>query len=135
VAEPFITNIQRTSGARAVLDTSEPGGPTAEFPVAGWGIMNTFAQRNPKTIAAFQRAIGRAQRLATTDRTTVVKTLPTYVRGIDANTASVVTLGTYPTSLNPIRLQRVADLMLRYGYLSKQVNVAPMMVAAPPSAK
>lgn len=131
VAEPFIVDAERTIGARPVLDTSAPSSPTEGFPVAGWGVLDSWAKRNPRSAAAFQRAIGKAQRLAAADRGLVSRTLPTYIKGINPDTAGVVTLGTYPTSLSPVRLQRVADLMKSYGYTQRRVDVGPMIVPAP----
>jgi NitT/TauT family transport system substrate-binding protein len=129
--DPFITAMQNSMGARTLLDTADPGGTTSDFPMSGWGVLDDYARKNPKTVAAFQRAIGKAQRLAAGDRAAVTGILPSYVKGIDASTAQLVTLGAYPTSLNSIRLQRVADLMLQYGYVKKRVNVQPMIVSAP----
>ncbi|TDD85585.1 ABC transporter substrate-binding protein [Actinomadura darangshiensis] len=132
--DPFISAMQKSMGARTLLDTAEPGGPTSDFPMAGWGVLDDYAQKYPKTVAAFQRAIGKAQRVAAGDRGAVAKILPTYVKGLPPDTAQLITLGAYPTTLNPIRLQRVADLMLQYGFVKKKVNVKPMIVS-PPIAK
>ncbi|MFA1546953.1 ABC transporter substrate-binding protein [Actinomadura chokoriensis] len=131
--DPFISSMQKSMGARTVLDTADPGGPTSDFPMSGWGVLDGYTRKNPKTVAAFQRAIGKAQQLAAGDRGVVTKILPTYVKGIRPDSAELITLGTYPTSLSPIRLQRVADLMLRYGYVKKQVDVKPMIVPPPPA--
>jgi NitT/TauT family transport system substrate-binding protein len=133
--DPFITAMQKSMGARSVLDTAEPGSSTEAFPMAGWGVLDDYAKKHPKTVAAFQRAIGRAQQMAARDRAVVTGILPTYVKGIDAGTAQLVTLGDYPTTLNPIRLQRVADLMLQYGFVKKKVDVNPMIVPLAPAAK
>ncbi|MWA02662.1 PhnD/SsuA/transferrin family substrate-binding protein [Actinomadura sp. LD22] len=126
--DPFITAMQKGMGARNVLDTAEPGSTTESFPMAGWGVLDDYAKKHPKTVAAFQRAMGKAQKLAATDRSVVTDILPSYVKGIDAGTAKLITLGAYPTSLNPVRLQRVADLMLQYGFVKKKVDVKPMIV-------
>ncbi|WP_344260028.1 ABC transporter substrate-binding protein [Actinomadura napierensis] len=128
--DPFITAMQKSMGARTVLDTAEPGSTTEAFPMAGWGVLDDYAKKHPKTVAAFQRAMGKAQKLAAGGRSVVTGVLPSYVKGIDPGTAQLITLGSYPTSLNPTRLQRVADLMLQYGFVKKQVNVQPMIVPA-----
>lgn len=126
--EPFITAMRSGLGARKVLDTMK--GPTGDFPIAGWGVTAKFAQDNPRTIAAFQRAMGKAQQLAASDRSTVTSVIPTYTK-IDAKVASLISLGTYPTTLNSIRLQRVADLMWSNGMLAKKLDVKPMILARP----
>ena len=42
-------------------------------------------------------------------------------------TASLVTVGAYPTSLDAASLQRVADLMFSFGVLVRTLNVAGMV--------
>lgn len=128
MTEPFITASQKMLGARKLLDTMS--GATADLPVSGWGVTEEFAARHPKTVAAFQRAIVKAQRIAAEDRRAVVQILPKYTQ-IDAETAAVIALGTYPTTLNATRLQRVADLMLEHGYLREKFEVQPLLHTPP----
>jgi NitT/TauT family transport system substrate-binding protein len=129
ITEPFITANQSANGFRKLADTMT--GQTEDFPIAGWMASEEWAQKYPKTLAAFQRAIAKAQQLASSDRKEIEAMLPTYTK-IDAKTASVITLGTYPTALNENRLQKVADLMLEYGYLTSPIDVKSV-IAAPAS--
>jgi NitT/TauT family transport system substrate-binding protein len=131
ISEPFITDTKRRMGARIVADTGAPGTATADFPLSGWGTLDTWVEKNPNTAAAFQRAILKGQRIAASNRAEVSKILPTYVKGLDASTAGVITLGRYGTSLDPSRLQAVSDLMRKNGYLGKRVDVGQMVVPAP----
>jgi len=126
IPEPFISALQQ-GGARRIADTMT--GPMADFPIAGWAVTTDFAKKNPKTVAAFQRAVNKAQQLASSDRKAVEAVLPSYTK-IDAKTASVITLGVYPAALSETRLQRVADLMTEFGYLTKSVDVKPMIYTA-----
>lgn len=128
--EPFVTAIKAAIGARSVADLT--GGSMAGFAVSGWGVTGQYASRYPKTVAAFQEAMGRAQRLAATDRALVEQTLPSYT-SIKPKAAHVITLSTYPTTLSAPPLQHVADVMLQLGFLRKQFNVSPMILAAPAS--
>ncbi|GLW04947.1 sulfonate ABC transporter substrate-binding protein [Microtetraspora sp. NBRC 13810] len=130
VVEPFGTQIAQKIGARIIWDTSQ--GPTNEFPISGYAAASEFAAENPKTIAAFQRAMAKAQALAA-DRAEVVKTIPTYTT-IPADVAGSLNIGVFPTTLNATRLQRVADSMLEYGLLDSQLNVQDVIVAAAPAA-
>ncbi|MBA9001703.1 ABC transporter substrate-binding protein [Thermomonospora cellulosilytica] len=132
LAEPFISQLNR-QGGRTVLDTMDPGGPTKNLPISGWGVLGDYADEHPNTVAAFQRAMARAQRMAAEDRSLVARTLPTFVKGLDAQTAQVVTLGSFPTSQNPTRLQRLAGLMGNYGYLRNPggLNIPAMQVSGP----
>jgi NitT/TauT family transport system substrate-binding protein len=119
--EPFITNAAQTLGTRLLLDTAS--GPTADFPVAGYVTTASFAESNPRTAAAFRRAIHRAQQLAA-DRQNVEKVLPEYSK-VDPETAVITSVGVFPTSQepSPVRLQRVADLMQQFGMLSARLDV------------
>nr|WP_067825772.1 ABC transporter permease subunit [Actinomadura kijaniata] len=71
--EPFATGVQNEHGARRLADLVT--GPTRDFPIAGWGGTARFAEKNPKTVAAFQRATGKALKIAA-DRDEVVKAIP-----------------------------------------------------------
>ena len=90
-----------------------------------------FAEANPKTIAAFARAVERGAKDAT-NRKLVEQTIPTYTT-IDKQTAALLDLPLYPTSLDAKRLQRVADLMQQFGLLSNHLDVSTMIVASPPA--
>lgn len=120
--EPFSSQMQK-SGARLVADLSQ--GPTATFPIAGYATTENWVRKNPKTLAAFQRAIIKAQ-VQLADRQVLAQILPTYTQ-IDANTAATMHVGTFPTTINPTRLQRVADTMQQYGYLQKPIDVKSLV--------
>jgi NitT/TauT family transport system substrate-binding protein len=126
MTEPHLTNVQKTIGAQKLTDTMIDS--TADFPIAGIIVMEDFAAKNPKTTAAYQRALAKAQQIAATDRKAVEGILPTYTKGIDAGVAAVITLGTFPTSLDEARLQRVADLMLEQGYLKSKIDAKTLLI-------
>jgi NitT/TauT family transport system substrate-binding protein len=121
--EPFSTQMQKSIGARLITDLSE--GPTASFPIAGYASTENWAKQHPKTLAAFQRAITKAQVLLA-DRQVLAQTLPTYTQ-IDASTAATLHVGSYPTSINTTRLQRVADVMQEYGYSKQPIDVKSLV--------
>ncbi|TDD81600.1 ABC transporter substrate-binding protein [Actinomadura rubrisoli] len=125
--EPFGTQIQQSLGARMIADLSS--GPTADFPIAGYASTQAFSDKNPKVVAAFQRALVKAQGMAA-DRKVVQDVLPTYAKGIDAKVASTMSYGTYPTSLNATRLQRVADVMQQFAYVPNRVDIKPLIASS-----
>ncbi|MEO3858947.1 ABC transporter substrate-binding protein [Acrocarpospora sp. B8E8] len=125
VAEPFISAYSQ-QGAKKIADTMS--GPLADFPIAGWVMNEDFVSKNPKTVAAFQRALAKAQQLAASDRKAIEEVLPKYTK-IDAATASVIALGVYSTTLSEARLQRVADTMKEYGYLQAGFDVKSVLHA------
>jgi len=121
VVEPFTSAVKGTLNARLVFDPFS--GPTAALPVGGYAVTKKFADSNPKTVAAFARALDKAVSDANADRSKVNEVVPTYIK-IDAATAAKVTLPIYAATPNPIELQRVADLMQQFGNLSQRLDVA-----------
>ena len=121
MVEPYISHAAKTDGARLILDAST--GPTAEFPIAGYVTTRDFARRYPNTAAAFERAITRAKKDAA-DRSVVEQVLPGYTK-VDPETAVISAMGTFPTSdkPSPVRLPRVADLMLQFQILRARLDV------------
>jgi NitT/TauT family transport system substrate-binding protein len=117
--EPFSSQMQKSLGARLITDLSQ--GPTANFPISGFVSTEGWAKKNPKTLAAFQRAVTKAQ-LLLADRQVLARTLPTITQ-IDTATAATIHTGVFPTTINTTRLQRVADIMRQYGYLKQPLDV------------
>ncbi|QDQ11598.1 ABC transporter substrate-binding protein [Streptomyces spectabilis] len=127
-AEPFVSAIEESGTGRVVADLGRP--PTAGFPIAGYATTARFAEKNKKTVEAFQRAMARAQKQAA-NRSTVVRTLPDYTR-ITPDQAAQLHLGGYPVALDPARLRRVVDLMREFGYLRRPLDVEPLLVRTGP---
>lgn len=123
MVEPFITRAQRAAGQVKVLDAAS--GPTDNIPIAGYATSGKFAKENPKTVAAFQRAMAKGQADAA-DRPTVEPLLVEYAR-VDKETAGLVHFGAFPTTLDATRLQRVVQLMQRYKMLDKDLDVKTMI--------
>jgi NitT/TauT family transport system substrate-binding protein len=128
--DPFVTDAQKTMGARIVFDLTGPG-PTEAFPLSGFATTAKFAEENPNTIAAFQRAVAKGQQLAA-DRSNIEKALPKFAK-MDADTAAIVKIGQYPTTIDPKRLQRVADLLVTYGMLPEELKIEPLVIPSPPA--
>ncbi|MGH3240560.1 MAG: ABC transporter substrate-binding protein, partial [Spirillospora sp.] len=126
--EPFGTQMERSIGARMAADLA--GGPNAGFPIAHFAATEKFVKDNPKTVAAFQRAVVKAQAMAA-DRKVVEATVPSYAKGIDANTAATMAIGAFPTTLDANRIQRVADLMRQFGYVDEPIDVRRYVVPTP----
>lgn len=126
--EPFVSAIEKSGTGRVVADLGRP--PTAGFPIAGYAATASFAERHPKTVAAFQRAMARAQKQAA-NRSTVVDALPDYTK-ITADQADRLHLGGYPVALDPARLRRVVELMREFGYLKRGIDVEPLLVRTGP---
>jgi NitT/TauT family transport system substrate-binding protein len=128
--EPFVTVIKKTLGAHALADTMT--GQMSGFLVGGWGTLASYAQKYPKTVAAFQKAMAQAQQLAASDHGLVVQTVPTYT-STKAGIASIMSFDTFPATLDASQLQGAANLMLQYGFLHQKLDVSPMLQPGPAS--
>ena len=78
-------------------------------------------------MAAFQRALRKAAELAISDPAVAKAAVPRYTK-IDKATTDLMRLGGYVTDIDKTRLQRVAALMLEFGYLKKPYDVSSLLV-------
>jgi len=127
--EPFMTQTELSEDAVPVVD--QLTGPTSDFPISGVFTTASFARQHPRIVAAFQRAMFRAQTFADTHRAAVEQILPTYIQGVTPTEAALVNLGNFPTGLDPVPLQRVADLMFASHLLPYRLLVAGLLFRAP----
>ncbi|HVW40051.1 MAG TPA: ABC transporter substrate-binding protein [Amycolatopsis sp.] len=125
--EPFITQAERQYGMQPVLKIVT--GSTANITSAGFIATTQFIQKNPKTVAAFQRAMVAGQ-TAASDRAKLLEVLPD-LNGVDAQTASLLNVDVFPTSVSASQLQRVITLMQNYGGLTAQLNANDYIVPTP----
>lgn len=123
--EPFMTQTELSDGAFPIVD--QLAGPTAGFPISGVFTTEAFASKNPGIVAEFQRAMFKAQALADTNLATVQEILPTYIKGVSPTVAALVNLGDFPTDLDSVQLQRVADLMFESHLLPYRLRVAKLL--------
>ena len=122
--EPFITKAQRNIGAKILTDTAR--GPTLDFPMSGYASSKKFAEANPKTLKAFRDVLREAQQRAQANKLAVQDSLTSYA-DVDQSTAALVSVGTFPLSLNPIRLQRVADMMDTEEVFDERLDVGALL--------
>jgi len=126
--EPFVTAAKVAIGARPLVDTMT--GVMAGFLVGGWGTLQSYVQKYPHTVAAFQKAMAEAQQVAASDPALVKQTVPTYTT-IKPKVVSSMAFDTFSPSLTTAQLQQAADLMLQYKFLHAQLDVTPMIRPAP----
>jgi NitT/TauT family transport system substrate-binding protein len=131
--EPYIRQGENAYGLRPLQDHfTLIGGQTDNLPLSGYAVTKTFAQKNSRTVAAFQRAMEKAQKIASTDPAQVLAVLPDLT-GLDKTMVKQVHIGAdaYPVSLDVTRLQRVADLMYANKYLQQPINAADYVLPTP----
>jgi NitT/TauT family transport system substrate-binding protein len=124
--EPFLSEARRTLAVRTILDPCS--GPTADLPIDGYVVTSGFAEQNPDTVRAFRDALVEAQRRCA-ERAVLEPLLVSSAR-IAPETAARISASAYPTTTEPAQIQRVADLMLRFGALTAPVDVDQLVVTA-----
>ena len=123
IQEPYIYQAESRLGAIEVLDACS--GATASLPLSGYFAMQSFAHKNPDTLEDFRSALQRAQ--ADAVQPGPVEAMLAHNSGMNMETASLVTIGAYPTSLDAASLQRVAGLMFSFGVLVRTLDVTGMV--------
>lgn len=122
--EPFVTEAVQQHGARELADLSS--GPDSQFPISGYGLLASWTQKNPKAAAALVKALEQGNALAATNLPLLQKVMAAQLH-LSPSITAVMAEGTFPTKVNPVQLQRVADLMLRYGQLKHSFKVTPII--------
>ncbi|MFF4199098.1 ABC transporter substrate-binding protein [Nonomuraea sp. NPDC001831] len=120
LAEPYITMGRANSGTRILEDAMS--GEFADLHTAGMTATGQWTRQNPRTLAAFQRALAKAQRLLAGDPQQARDVLPGYTRIARAQLAGVA-VGSYPVKLDLSELQRVADLARTYKLLKRPADI------------
>jgi NitT/TauT family transport system substrate-binding protein len=120
--EPYILEAEEQLGAVEVVDASS--GVASGLPMSGYFSLASYAHANPSAVQAFQRALDQAQ--ADCAQRGPVQSVLSRLTGMTTGYAALVTLGTYPTSLNVGQVQRTAALMYDSGMISNPVNVSAL---------
>jgi NitT/TauT family transport system substrate-binding protein len=127
VTEPFLSDARKKLGARLVADGGDQ--PVTDLPLDGYFALEDWAKKHPKTAAAFQRAMRKAQELAA-DRARVEAVLPTYAQGVDPELTKTMTMPSFPTSNSATRVQRLIDLMKEQGQLTNRIDAGAIVFGA-----
>jgi NitT/TauT family transport system substrate-binding protein len=120
--EPYILEAEEQLGAVEVVDASS--GVTSGLPMSGYFSLASYAHANPSAVQAFQGALDQAQ--SDCAQRGPVQAVLARLTGMSMGEAALVTLGTYPTSLNVSQVQRVAALMYDSGMTSNPVSVSTL---------
>jgi NitT/TauT family transport system substrate-binding protein len=134
--EPFATAAEQQYGAVELSDLNQ--GATEQFPIQGYVVTKSWAEQNPGTLKAFITALAQGQELADSSRHAIEQAMES-LNGpqngeIPPIVAAVMAVNIYPTSIDKVRIQRVADVMYQFGLLHARFNVTPMIGPLPPGA-
>ncbi|MQA62057.1 MAG: PhnD/SsuA/transferrin family substrate-binding protein [Actinophytocola sp.] len=125
LTEPDISKAQKEYGAKIITDTAR--GAMQDFPMSSYAANKKRARENPRTFALFRSVFSKAQELA--NDPSVVRDMVGKFTSLDKTSVALVAIGTFPTSLNAVRLQRVADLMHNSGLVSERIDVSSLVPA------
>jgi NitT/TauT family transport system substrate-binding protein len=120
--EPYILEAEQQLGAVEVVNASS--GVTSGLPLSGYFSLASYARANPSAVQAFQGALDQAQ--SDCAQRGPVQTVLPQLTGMRTQDAALVTLGTYPTSLNVSEVQRVATLMYDSGMIRNPIIVSDL---------
>jgi NitT/TauT family transport system substrate-binding protein len=124
VSEPQIFQAESQIGARTILDACS--GETVNLPLDGYFAPKSFAEKNQAALVAFRSVMTRAQ--ADAVQPAPLEAVLMRNAGMSRETASLITVGQYPTALKVTSLQRVADLMSFYGALTHPLVISHMIL-------
>jgi NitT/TauT family transport system substrate-binding protein len=132
--EPFASMAEQQDGAVPLVDLDQ--GATTNFPVEGYVVTKHWAEKYPRTLAAFDRALEEGQEIADTNRSAVEKAMEDLPMtpeplGVSKQIAAVMALDNYPFGgVDPVRLQRVVDVMQQFLGFQASFNIKSMLTGA-----
>jgi NitT/TauT family transport system substrate-binding protein len=128
MSEPYATQLAVQTGAAVIADADS--GATSQFPMLGYAVTKAWAKANPNALKAFTIALEAGQEAADTNRAAVeaaFEALPQGAGHIDPLIAALMALNYYPLGVDPVRLQRVADVMQQFGLLHRRFNIGQLL--------
>ncbi len=97
------------------------------FPVAGYQASAEFVDANPRTVAAFQRALAAAVARIAEDPELVPGIAPEFT-SLEPELAGQVSLPDFRARLDPADLRRVHDFLIEFGLLENELDVEALVV-------
>ena len=132
--EPFGSVAALSDGAVLLADFDQ--GATTNFPVEGYVVTKQWAQKYPRTLAAFYKALEQGQQIADANRGAVeaaFERLPSPL-GLPKVTAAIMALESYPVSTGPagsvdtVQLKRVVNIMQQFIGFDQAFNIDSMLM-------
>ena len=129
--EPTASADAQSMGVQELTDLDQ--GATAGFPVGWYVVTKAWAKKYPRTLAAFLDALRAGQQIADSSRTAVEQAMEKLPAPFTVSPviAAVMSIETYPLTIAPhinrVRVQRVADEMLRFRMLKTKFQMSSML--------
>jgi len=110
IPEPLLSVVQAQGGLRSVFDLF--AGEYDRFPLVGFPVTQKFAESNPNTVAALQRALAKGLDFAHNNPNKLRDIYPTFTT-LKPELARKIVLSYTPEKSNFTQLKKIADLMDR----------------------
>jgi NitT/TauT family transport system substrate-binding protein len=110
IPEPLLTVVQAQGGLRSVFDLF--AGEYDRFPLVGFPVTQKFAESNPNTVAALQRALAKGLVFAHNNPDKLRDVYPTFTT-VQPELARKIVLSYTPERSDFTQLKKIADLMDR----------------------
>jgi len=123
VTEPYVYQAEAQLGAGEVLDSLSGG--TASLPLDGYFTTAAFAHKYSGALDTFRSVLEQAQAEAAAGKD--VRAALASAARLSQQTADMVTLGVYPTTLNVNGIQQLDEQMCNFGMLASPVSVSGMI--------
>lgn len=121
--QPFATEAQQQYGAVELADMDQ--GAVKNFPFTGYLGSTAWVRSHPRTVAAFTRALAKAQQVADSNREALENAMVRYT-GLRPIVADTMAYDSYPLNLAGTQLQRVSDAMFEFGLTPRLKQPYPM---------
>lgn len=126
-SEPVPTTVKSQLGAVTVIDSFV--GPMAGFPVAGYQATSGFVAANPRTVAAFNRALAEAVAIIDADQA-AARAAILGSTSLPAEIVDALALPDYRATMDASTLARVRDYLVEFSMLKPGLDVDELVPAA-----
>jgi NitT/TauT family transport system substrate-binding protein len=110
IPEPLLSVVQQQGGLRSVFDLFS--GDYDRFPLVGFPVTQKFAETNPNTVAALQRALAKGLAFAHNNQDKLRDIYPTFTT-LKPELARKIVLSYTPEKSDFTQLKKIADMMDR----------------------
>lgn len=121
--EPYCTELAQKDGAETVADLDQ--GSATGLIIGGYTVTASWLKKYPHTAAAFAASIDQASKIADTNIADLHRALIAAL-GVKPQVADVMATGTFPSTIDAVKLEQAADLMVRFGELKQGFNAGAL---------
>ena len=125
IPEPLLSVVQAQGGLRSVFDLF--AGEYDRFPLVGFPVTQKFAETNPNTVAALQRALAKGLAFAHNNPDKLRDIYPTFTT-LQPELARKIVLSYTPEKSDFTQLKKIADLMDRLQMLPGKTQLPDVAV-------